>query len=202
MGDLDRIRCDLKSGDEKFHSERGDDSALRLLDYWRWAESCLMDNTTRGLLAEFLVAAAIGQHEKPREEWEAYDLETKSGVTIEVKSSAYIQSWPQTAPSRIQFRIARRKKWDSKTRQYQDPIGRWAKVYVFCVLEGAKPLDLDKWKFYVLSRDVLNRECPKHKTIVLNSLLRLPGIQGCRYRDLRRTIEALEDVSDRRAVSG
>ena len=110
MSDLDQIPCDLKSGDEKFHSERGADSALRLLDYWRWAESCLMDNTTRGLLAEFLVAAAIGQQREPRKEWEAYDLETKSGVTIEVKSSAYIQSWKQTAPSQIQFGIAPRKK--------------------------------------------------------------------------------------------
>ena len=74
MSDLDPIPCDLKSGDEIFRSDQGPAAALRLLDYWRWAESCLMDNTTRGLLAEFLVAAAIGQHREPRTEWLPYDL--------------------------------------------------------------------------------------------------------------------------------
>ena len=75
-----------------------------------------MDNTTRGLLAEFLVAAAIGQHREPRTEWLPYDLITKSGITIEVKSAAYIQSWKQTFPSKIQFGIAPRKNlWDAES---------------------------------------------------------------------------------------
>ena len=29
-------------------------------DFWRWAFSDLRDNTTRGILAEFLVAKAVG----------------------------------------------------------------------------------------------------------------------------------------------
>ncbi len=55
-----------------------------------------MDNTTRGLLAEFLVAAAIGQHREPRTEWLSYDLITKSRIMIDVKSAAYIQSRGQS----------------------------------------------------------------------------------------------------------
>ena len=195
MSDLDPIPCDLKSGDEIFRSDQGA-AALRLLDYWRWAESCLMDNTTRGFLAEFLVAAAIGQHRKPRTEWLPYDLITKSGITIEVKSAAYIQSWKQTIPSKIQFGIAPRKNlWDAES----GPSRRWAKVYVFCVLEGADPLELDKWQFYVLSRDVLDQECPRQGTISLKPLLSLSGIQCCHYLDLKRTIE---NVSHGRTLSG
>ena len=54
-----------------------------------------MDNTARGTLAEFLVAAALGLLDTPRLEWDSYDLKTRTGVTIEVKSAAYIQSWKQ-----------------------------------------------------------------------------------------------------------
>ena len=61
-----------------FRSDQGANVALQLLDYWRWVESCLTDNTTRGLLSEFLVAAAIGQYreypgsaeEQHAKEWE------------------------------------------------------------------------------------------------------------------------------------
>ena len=99
-----------------------------------------MDNTARGILAEFLVAAALGRHKTPRVEWERYDLRTPSGVTIEVKSAGAIQSWKQKArtPNSEQAR-------------------RWADLYVFCVLEGTDPLDVDKWQFWVLPRSVLDR---------------------------------------------
>lgn len=38
------------------------------LDFWRWSASDLFDNTTRGLLAEFLVAKAIHASESIRRE--------------------------------------------------------------------------------------------------------------------------------------
>ena len=36
----------------------------RMID-WRWSGSSLVDNTARGMLAEFLVAAALGVHIHP-----------------------------------------------------------------------------------------------------------------------------------------
>ena len=68
---------------------------LRLKHFWEWSASDLMSNATRGILAEFLVAAAIGQSGGVRSEWDAYDLQTTSGLKLEVKSSAYLQSWRQ-----------------------------------------------------------------------------------------------------------
>ena len=69
--------------------------AARLVDYWQWSGSSLMDNTARGVLAEFLVGRALGLTGEPRREWEGYDLRLPCCKTIEVKSSARVQSWPQ-----------------------------------------------------------------------------------------------------------
>ena len=132
-----------------------------------------MDNTARGMLAEFLVATAIGKHEAPRVEWESFDLLTPSGVTIEVKSAATIQSWKQKFPTPIQFAIGPRRGWDPKTVKYSEQARRWADLYVFCVLEGADPLNVDKWQFHVLPRAVLDDKCRQQRTIRLGPLGKL-----------------------------
>jgi hypothetical protein len=48
--------------------------------------SDLVSNSTRGVLAEFIVARALGLDTGVRTEWQAFDLETASGKKIEVKS--------------------------------------------------------------------------------------------------------------------
>ncbi len=180
----------LLDGEEPFHGP-GTGQSLKLLDYWRWSGSGLLDNTNRGILAEFLVAAALDLHKEPRKEWQAYDLRTASGSTIEIKSSAYVQSWKQSKRSVIQFGIAPRSNWDPETGEWREGLRRWADIYVFCVFHGEEPLDpLDtsNWDFYVLPTEVLDRECPRQKTIGLNSLKRLSP-HKCGYANLKKTIE-------------
>ena len=184
---LRRLTPVLRTGDELF---RGVTPDLRLLDYWRWSGSSLMDNTARGLLAEFLVAAALGMHKTPRTEWDPYDVRTSNGTTIEVKSAAAIQSWEQSAPTPIQFGIAPRFGWDPETGQYSDEARRWADLYVFCVLEGIQPLDIDKWKFYAVRTATINETCGNQRTIRLAPLCRLP-LRQCGYRDLRAVVEEM-----------
>ena len=151
-----------------------------------------MDNTARGTLAEFLVAAALGLLDTPRLEWDSYDLQTRTGVTIEVKSAAYIQSWKQDSESAIEFRINRRKKFDPDTgKEVVGPERRWADLYVFCVLEGAEPLNVDRWRFYVLRTAVLDKICPEQKTIRLRPLLNRLRPRECHYRDLCHAIDDL-----------
>ena len=82
----------MKSGQEPFHTASVP-SGFALLDYWRWAESDLLNNTRRAIVAEFLVARAVGATDVPRVEWASVDVVTPEGVKIEVKSSAYVQSW-------------------------------------------------------------------------------------------------------------
>src|SRR5262252_1100889 len=72
---------------------------LRLGDFWRWAFSDLVSNVTRSTLAEFLVATAVGDSRPVREEWADFDVLTPAGVRVEVKSSAYLQTWFQRQSS-------------------------------------------------------------------------------------------------------
>ena len=78
---------------------------LNQQEFYAWAYGDLFTNTTRGVLAEYIVAAALGLHETKRVAWNQYDLEIDGAeidgaetdrVGIEVKSAAYVQSWEQT----------------------------------------------------------------------------------------------------------
>lgn len=148
-----------------------------LADFWAWNSSDLLNNTLRGALAEFIVATALDLNtDICREDWAAYDLETPSGIKIEVKSSAYLQSWNNDRISDIRFGIQPTKAWDAKA-GYSEEVKRQSDVYDFCVYASKEkkdsPLQLDRWEFYVLPTAVHNRKCGKQKSISLNSLLAL-----------------------------
>ena len=173
---------------------------LLLVDYWRWSGSVLLDNTTRGILAEFLIAATLGLHKKPRREWDEFDLRMASGTTIEVKSSAYVQSWEQSKPSVIEFGIAPHRSWNAETGEYREGVKRWANIYVFCVFTGKEPLhplDTSKWDFYVMPTETLDQKCPDQKTIRLSSLKKLSP-RKCSYANLKKTISDVECETKRR----
>lgn len=131
----------------------------RVVDFWRFAMSDLRMNNTRGYLAEFLVANALGLQDAKRVEWDAYDL-LLDDIRIEVKSSAYMQAWEQPRPSRITFSGLRGTRYHP--RHGYDPSGKRlnAHIYVFCVQtsmshEYYNPLDLGQWSFYVVKRSAL-----------------------------------------------
>lgn len=152
-----------------------------LRDYWQWSGSDLVSNVERGVLAEFLVADALGCTEKPREEWGAFDIAVPGGGTVEVKSAAYIQSWEQKNYSKISFDIAKRTSaWIPETEEYEepDPPRRVAHVYVFCLLkhkcqETIDPLNVEQWEFYVVRRSQLDCKWNENKKIGLKSLVDL-----------------------------
>ena len=57
--DLKRMVIPKKTGDELFRSE-GKNLNVSVLDFWRWRASDLVSNMARGVLAEFIVANALG----------------------------------------------------------------------------------------------------------------------------------------------
>ncbi|WP_233487285.1 hypothetical protein [Candidatus Thioglobus autotrophicus] len=173
---LQAVKTAKKTGKEPFVFD-GNEMPLNVLSFWQWSSSELLGNALRGVLAEFIVASTIDVLEQPREEWDAYDLITKSGLKIEIKSSAYLQSWNQTELSKIIFGIQPTVLWDENNKRSEE-AKRQADVYVFCVLAHkdkgtVNPLDLSQWDFYVLDTKVLNDKVPKQKTITLSSLLKL-----------------------------
>lgn len=190
---LSQHEVKLLDGQEPFHGP-GITKPLLLVEYWKWSGSVLLDNTARGILAEFLIATALGLHKKPRREWDEFDIHMASGTSIEVKSSAYVQSWEQSKPSVIEFGIAPHRSWNAETGEYREGVKRWANIYVFCVFKGKEPLhplDTSKWDFYVVPTETLDQKCPDQKTIRLSSLKKLSP-RKCSYANLKKTISDVE----------
>lgn len=190
MDKLNAIKVEAKTGNESFSFD-DNDLDFKLSEFWAWSQSDLLNNTLRGVLAEFIVRQALGIKKTTRTEWDAYDLETENGYKIEIKSSAYLQSWNQTELSKISFNIAPTKGWNADTNKYSDEIKRQSDYYIFCLLKhqdksSVNPLDLNQWVFYVLPTEVLNIERTDQKSISLNSLLSL-NPKECSFGEISNT---------------
>ncbi|MCF7992133.1 MAG: hypothetical protein K9M02_16970 [Thiohalocapsa sp.] len=186
-------RSALRDGSEPFLGDAA--GGLALADFWRWSGSSLTDNTMRGLVAEFLVARAMGADMQARVEWDTVDVTTPRGIKIEVKSASPWQSWGQKAKSQLSFRVPRTKHWDHEAGAYIGVKQRHADVYVFAVLQPENkselnPLDLSQWTFYVLRKSVLDADRGDKKKI---SLAEVIGLQASEtdngYAGLRGAIE-------------
>ena len=98
LDDTDRHKSDYRTGKWNCSSDEG--STMTHLDkqeFLAWAYDDLLTNTTRGVLAEYIVATALGIRGTTRIEWDRYDLQI-DGIGVEVKSAAYVQTWEQNGP--------------------------------------------------------------------------------------------------------
>ncbi len=177
MKELSALTVKRKTGKELFHYN-GKALPVDLLSFWSWSSSDLVNNTLRGMLAEFIVALALDCDKGVRKEWDAFDIKTSDGIKVEVKSGAYIQSWAQTKLSKIQFDIRPTQGWNADSNTYSAKKVRQSDVYVFCVLahknkDTIDPLNLNQWEFYVISTKVLNKFVGNQKTITLSRLQKL-----------------------------
>ena len=171
---LDEIPIYRKFGNEHLQSG-GRSLPIQMIDFWQWAHSDVLGNAARGTLAEFLVGSALDALTDVRKEWMPYDLETRSGLTVEVKCAAYLQTWEQSKYSRIAFDIAPKKSWNPATNAYSERPARHASVYIFCLLDEkdqskVDPLNLDQWKFYVVSTKTINEKLQNQKSIAIGRL--------------------------------
>jgi 5-methylcytosine-specific restriction endonuclease McrA len=188
------LKACRKLGTESFHIGP-ENLPFDLLSFWQWNSSDLVCNALRGQLAEFLVAKALGNADGIRVEWNPYDLHTRDGRMIEVKSAAFLQSWGQRDHSAIRFDIAPTRYWNSGTNEFDAEARRQADIYVFALLHHKDKttldaMDLAQWEFYVLSTTVLNEHAMKQKHLSLAALLRFRPAH-CSFRDLCQTIEGI-----------
>ena len=194
MTDLHRLTIVRKEGREPFHIG-GEELDFDLLSFWRWSASDLVSNTMRGIVAEYIVARALGLAEGGvREGWAAFDLETASGIKVEVKSAAYVQSWHQKRLSSITFTTPKTRAWDADTNVQSSEVKRQADVYVFALLAqtdktNVDPMDLDQWRFYVLPTTILNERTRSQHSITLKSLEKLCS-EASTYAELLKAVES------------
>lgn len=192
MNNLKAIPASPKTGNEHLE-DNGKKIDYTLLDFWRWSVSDLLSNATRGRFAEFIVGTAIKLNPSDlRDEWDAYDLQTSSGIKIEVKSAAYIQSWNQKKYSNISFSIKPARLWDEIENERKLEAKRYADVYVFCHLkhknqETINPLKMEQWDFYVLPTISLDNYQQGQGSITLGALKKLTS--PVEYAQLKDEIE-------------
>ena len=171
-----QIKTSTRSEYEEL-SNNGLPLGYNILNFWKWSMSDVLSNATRGLFAEFIVATAVGfEPSSVRDEWGDYDLTADNGkIKIEVKSSAFIQSWEQKELSKIIFSTKSRK----------------SDIYVFCLLKHTDqstidPLKMEQWEFYILSTLTLNNYKRSKTHITLNSLRGLAN--PTLYENLKQSI--------------
>jgi hypothetical protein len=194
---FERLRATRKSGQEQF--TQGETAlGFTVGDFWQWSSSDLVGNALRGLVAEFLVARALGVDGGVRTEWEPYDVATASGFRIEVKSSSYLQSWAQRTESAISFDIRETLAWDPEANAFspESERRRQAHLYVFALLAHRtkatlNPLNVLQWEFYLLPAAVLNEHAKEQRRISLSRLIALHAVR-CSYAELRQTIAEME----------
>lgn len=185
-------------GDEQFQGTVGQGATV--LDYWRWAASDLIGNVSRGVLAEYLVALAVGSTTVPRDPWAPYDVVDPAGVTIEVKSAAYLQAWDQRALSRISFLV---KPTASPIVVVGETpvVSRRSRVWVFALLhhidqETLNPLDLGQWSFWVVPTIWLDARERSQHSIGLLALNASPFGEAVTFAELASTITQVSNLEE------
>lgn len=187
-------------------------TSVSISDFWRWAYSDLIKNTQRGVLAEFIVKTALDlggvrTNLPMRLAFEPYDLLGPELTTpprigniqfarLEVKSSAYLQSWQKRHPDKKQvlsFSIAPATIPDEHG-DYKDgaPKQRNSDLYIFCVFtppaeeRGANILDLGLWDFYVAKTKTVDAVCQERKSVALGSeaFAKITGGQKLKFEEL------------------
>lgn len=169
-------------------------------DFWTWAFSDLVANTTRSAFAEYLVGFALGAvDEGPRVSWDAVDLRYR-GRAVEVKAAGLVQSWASAKPAVPRFDIASKLAWDAATNVYADAPVRAAACFVFCLHTAPAPdpllvLDPQHWRFFVAATSLLDERYPTQRTLGLEPLRRL--VEPVGFEELRRAVDvALGDAPD------
>ena len=191
-GPLDRIPTKRSTGVEAIHDD-GRPVGGTLLGFWQWAGSDLVGNTLRGWLAEYLVALDLGVAEDPRSEWAAYDLKMQNGTRVEVKASAYVQSWKQQGLSTPRFSIRAARGWDPDTDTVAAHPTRSSDVYVFCLLAHRDqatldPCNVSQWTFFVIPTTMLEKQLGTQKSVGVTTLRRI-GAKEVRFGSISSAVQ-------------
>ena len=161
-------------------------------DFWQWALSDLLQNTTRGILAEYIVAVLLGVDDNPRSPWKAYDLTLPDGRTIEVKTMSRLQAWTQKRLSTPRVVIRPTRKWDPETGKMEKTPSLNANLYILCYFnadnyDAADPLDLAQWEFFIFTRENIKELLEERKSISLKYLEKL-GNNPIKAHELREHV--------------
>jgi hypothetical protein len=186
---LVKLKCD-----SKFKNSALSFGKHPVSDFWQWAYSDLLQNTTRGVLAEYIVAVLLGVDKTPRNPWLPFDLKLNDGTTIEVKTMSRLQAWLQKELSDPKVVISEKRSWNPDSGTMEQTPSLNADIYVICYFTSeehseADPLNLDQWNFFVLDKKEVSEVLKTSKSISLKTLnkmnkrpLKAPELQSEIFR--------------------
>ena len=158
----------------QFHIS-GTPAGFGSIDFWEWFASYTLDGSIRGGMAEFVIMKALGI-ENERNIWDAYDLEYQ-GKRIEVKSASLFTrknrhgfQYEYTINQRITYSIEPKHKhviggdWTSRKRN--------SDIYIFVLISDMDISNLDKWDFYIIPTESINKTFGDQKTLSLSAIKR------------------------------
>ena len=199
----------------------GDEKLLldaNLLDFWTWAFGDLCDDDIKGIFAEWMVAKLLGIPTKRRVSWANSDLITPDQVRIEVKSSAYWQSWKlvdefgESYPKPIRecrdedsIGFAGLQARDARTvSRPTDLVAYKSDLYVFAFENERDPdrwnaLDLSQWEFYVFPVDQLRQFANNRIRLVTLRELQKGPLKAAPFMEVARRMIA-EIAASRRPM--
>lgn len=160
--------------------------------FWQWAFSNFADNTIRGILAEYLIGSALKcDMSIPRDPWGNFDLLTPEDIRVEVKASGRVQSWDSRGSKPV-FSGLKGQLATADGASYEGPQEFRADVYVFALQtaeapEEFRPLDLDQWRFWIISQQRL--EALNQKSIGLSRVEKL-GKESS-HQTLRQNVSSI-----------
>jgi len=129
----------------------------------------LIENNLRGVFVEYLIVDILGLGWSVCDgSWNSWDIDGPNATRLEVKSSAYIQSWYNWSVSQgregisvPRFDIAERKSfWDGESEVEFKGLGRAAHLYIFALHAEKDPEVADhrvpeQWNFYIVKSETL-----------------------------------------------
>ena len=144
---------------------------LSITDFWSWAFSDLCDDDLKGIFAEWLVVRLIGHESVRRVSWANSDIILTDGLRVEVKATAFWQSWKfigedeAMKPKTDWFPISDERDIKFSGLRSRSSLGvidskeapRYnSDMYVFYFqherdVERWNALDLSQWEFYIVT---------------------------------------------------
>jgi hypothetical protein len=149
----------------------GDLADFSITDFWSWAFSDLCDDDLKGIFAEWLVVRLIGHESVRRVSWANSDIILTDGLRVEVKATAFWQSWKfigedgAVKPKTDWFPISDERDIKFSGLRSRNSLGvihskeapRYkSDLYVFCFQHEKdvgrwNALDLSQWEFYIVT---------------------------------------------------
>jgi len=180
---------------------KGKDTKLTILEFWRWHFSEIYDLQSK--FAEYIVGKALGLTEAQNVgEWTLFDM-MYQGKRIEVKETSYYHAWQtDEEPKSMQRSFGITKAYDNY-KEDNSPFRRQNDIYIFCLNTGdtketSNPLELNNWKFYVLSTAVIDEKCGDAKTISLSRVKKLAKEVG--FSELKSEVDEWVDYLENEDV--